>query len=154
MIKSNHIKVFAVGPSFAATPTVSTQLFRCLIVWDVQPNGATFALSDLFQDATAGTATLSPLSMANSSRFKVLYDQRVIIHSQPVVTELTIPPNFAHWIEKYQKMNLEAHYSDSNNGDIQDIRTGALFLVMVSDSAAAANRIAATIYNRIRYTDC
>jgi len=50
-------------------------------------------------------------------------------------------------------MNHYVQYADSNNGDITDIKTGALLLVFMSETAIVGSQPAITHYTRVRYTD-
>jgi len=153
MMKSVQIRFQITGPDAGNTPTLNSVWLRCMIVYDAQPNGQTFTFGDLLEDASTSNVAISPLSMANSSRFKILYNKVHTIQSQ-LATSVEVPTFSDMWDETYQKLNLETHYSNSNNGDIQDIRTGALFLAMICfTNGAAANQPGVTYYSRIRYYD-
>lgn len=153
MIKSMQIKFQITGPDAGNTPTLNSIWLRLMVVYDDQTNGATPALSDIIEDASSSTVVLSPISMANSQRFRILYNKVCVVQSQ-LATSVEVPTFSDLWDETYQKLNLETHYSNSNAGDVTDIRKGGLFLVMVAfTNATSANQPGVTYYSRIRYTD-
>jgi len=150
MIKNWQLRLNAVGPQGAASPTVTSTFLRCMVIWDVQPNGVLLGVNDVLQDPV--DTVRSPIYMGNSLRFKILYDEVLPMGVQFSVGQ-TLPPNFQQWIKKYQKVNLETRYADSNNGDITDITTGALVLLLLSDNADAANNVTVNAWTRIRFYD-
>lgn len=154
-MKSVYLKMLAYGPTAVATPTIPGVFIRTMIVWDAQPNGATFTLADLLENDAVAVVAVSPLNMANTARFKVLYDQTKFLQTQQAGTaEVAGSPLVAFYDQTFQKMDLEVSYANTNNGNIQDIRTGALFLVFIGFTGNNANNnIDVTYYNRIRYYD-
>jgi len=165
-MRSLHLKYTITGPvysSFNAANAYSHHV-RVMLVLDLQPNGQTMALSDLLEDTTTGIGIVSSLYMANSARFKVLYDKRIFVQPNVVIPgSTTVDQSYSAIVwtstsksvydEIYLKLSHEVQYTDSNNGDITDIKTGALFLVAVSDNATAAQQPGITYYVRMRYHD-
>ena len=88
-------------------------------------------------------------------RFKVLFDRRYEIQNilVPGGTSEFFTSKALVFDEVFQKMNHYVQYADSNNGDIQDIKTGALFLMFMSETVTATSQPAITHYTRVRYTD-
>jgi len=149
-IKSWELRLTAIGPQGAATPTVTSVYLRCMVLWDNQPNSVLAGASDILQDPTE--TVRSPINMGNSHRFRILYDEVMPMGVQ-FTTGQVLPPNFQQWIKKYQKVNLEPRYTDTNNGDVTDIITGALILFLITDNAAAANNVTVNAWTRIRFYD-
>lgn len=165
-MRSLHLKYIVTGPvySVANGANAYNQHVRIMLVLDLQPNGGTLTLGDLIEDATTGIGIVSSLYMANAARFKVLYDKRMMVTPNVVVPgSTTVQQSYAAVInntpskslydEIYLKLSHEVQYSDSNNGDITDIKTGALFLIAISDNATAAQQPLITSYVRVRYHD-
>lgn len=165
-MRSLHLKYIVTGPvySVANGANAYNQHVRIMLVLDLQPNGATLTLGDLIEDATTGIGIVSSLYMANAARFKVLYDKRMMVTPNVVVPGSTTvqqsysavinnTPSKSLYDEIYLKLSHEVQYADSNNGDITDIKTGALFLIAISDNATAAQQPLITSYVRVRYHD-
>lgn len=150
-IKSIHIKFEVEGAPFSGTPTTVTSVCRAMIVFDMQPNGATPLVGDLLENTTSGVQTTSSTAMRYGARFKILYDKRWVLNNQ--ITASTSTTWSQIFDEIYLKVNLKCTYSNTNNGDITDIDSGALYLFLTSDSAAVANNPGLLYYSRIRYTD-
>lgn len=156
-MRSVHLKYILTAPVYNSINTafLYRSQVRVMLVLDLQPNGATPALSDILEDTTAGIGIVSSLYMANAARFKILYDKRHTLQASTVVgtTIVYIPDDSQIYDETYMKLSHEVHYSDSNNGDITDIKTGALFLVTMCSTASAGQQPAITSYTRVRYHD-
>jgi len=81
-MKSVFLKMLAYGPTVVQTPTIPGVFLRTMIVWDAQPNGTTMTLAELLENTAVAVVPVSPLNMANTARFKVLYDQTKFLQSQ------------------------------------------------------------------------
>lgn len=150
VIKSIHFKIYIEAANFSQTPTVMPATIRCMLIWDNQPNTQTPALSDILEDATNTVAIVSSQFTGYLSRFRILWDKRYTLTN--AITNVQAP-KINDYDEVFLKTNLLVSYSDTNNGDIQDIITGAIFFVTVSDSSGAANDPTVYGYSRIRYVD-
>jgi len=150
VVKSIHFKIYMEAAQFTATPTVMPTALRCMLIWDNQPNTQTPALSDIIEDASNTVALVSSQFTGYLSRFRILWDKRYTLTN--AISNIQAPKN-NDYDEIFLKTNLLISYSDTNNGDIQDIITGAIFFVAVSDSAGAANDVSVYAYSRIRYVD-
>jgi len=89
--------------------------------------------------------------MANSQRFKFLFDRRYVLSNAD-------ENNRAGWKwecfdETFQKLNLKVGYSDTSTGTISDIETGALYWVQVTDIIDPDNLPEIALNSRIRYFD-
>lgn len=155
-MRSFHFKFTIRGSSYATAAGVNPSVMtRVMVFLDMQPNGVTPAGSDVLEDTTAGIGIVSPIYMSNAMRFKVLFDRRYEVQNRfnSGSTQDFYTTNTIHFDEVFQKMNHYVQYADSNNGDIQDIKTGALFLLLMSETATAGQQPAITYYFRLRYTD-
>lgn len=151
VVKSIQLRINFTGAPFSQTPTVAASKARCMIVWDNQPNTQLPVLSDILENTTAGTGIVSPQFTGYISRFRILYDK---VFNLTNLTAANAPTNIITDFEKwYLKTNLLVSYSDTNNGDINDIITGALLIVLVGPSATAANYPSAEYFVRLRYVD-
>lgn len=107
---------------------------RTMVVYDKQPNGATFVLGDLLSafsgldNTTARNIDVnSPNNLNNRDRFIVLSDKRYILSSASSTSRL---------IKKYKRLNTAVSYkSGATVGDITDITSGALFFLCWVDAS-------------------
>jgi len=151
VVKSIHVKIAVNGAPFSQTPTVSANRARVMLIWDNQPNTQTPTISDILEDATAGIGIVSSQFTGYISRFRILWDERIDLTNLTSANAPTV--NVTAYREKFLKTNLLVSYSDTNNGDIQDIITGAVFLLFVGASATAANYGSHQYFARLRYVD-
>jgi len=151
VLKSIHVKIALNGAPFSQTPTVAANRQRVMLIWDNQPNTQTPTISDILEDATAGIGIVSSQFTGYISRFRILWDERVDLTNLTAANAPTI--NITAYREKFLKTNLMVSYSDTNNGDIQDIITGALFLLVIGASGTAANYGSHQYFARLRYVD-
>lgn len=130
---------------------------RTMVVYDKQPNGATFVLGDLLSafsgldNTTARTIDVnSPNNLNNRDRFIVLSDKRYILSSASTTGRL---------IKKYKRLNTAVSYkSGATVGDITDITSGALFFLCWVDADMAGVTDPSWIVNmrgdiRLRFQD-
>jgi len=155
-MKSFHLKFTLRGPANTTTVgNVASVMTRVMVVLDLQPNGVLASGSDILEDTTPGIGIVSPIYMANAMRFKVLFDRRYEVQNNftPTAGSQFNTINSLRYDEIFEKMNHYVQYADSNNGDITDIKTGALLLVFMSETAIVGSQPAITHYTRVRYTD-
>lgn len=125
------------------------QQCRMIVFQDMQPNGATPAVTDLLVSATPA----SHLNLNGRDRFKIYCDKEFVF--DPMLTTATLS-NFNRtvgMVRKYKKINMDMVFTGSA-GTIADIASGALYMFWIGSQAAAANTdcnfIGAT---RVRYSD-
>lgn len=136
-------------------------IYRIMLIYDSQPNGAVPGTGDLLQSTSiAGafsTAATSPLNMTNKDRFLVLRDYAWT--NQPagpvgsaVNGQLTVArkPRRIHWYIKLRGM--EAVYK-ANGGNMGDITTGAIHLVTICSDAGADANWSLVVSSRLRFMD-
>lgn len=156
--KSFHLKFYLDGRSInSSTPNTYdwTSHVRIMVIWDVQPNGATPIASDVLDNAATSVALVSSLNKANGARFRILFDRRYHVqHTWYTTTPtLTLGQPGSIYDEVYLKMNQITHYANTSTGLVSDIKTGALWLMAISDTATADEQPYFTFYTRLRYTD-
>jgi len=117
---------------------------RAMLVYDKQPNGAFPAIADILLDQPAGTGmALSSINIANKSRFVFIRDQFFTI--DPGVGQEYI-------LKLYAKGRWETEYG-SNAGNIGDIKTGALYMLLFYTRYGTAVPALSLFHSRIRYFD-
>lgn len=126
--------------TLASTTTNSTPL-RIVIVYDKQANTTAPSATDVFQT----TAFSSPMNLANSRRFRVLYDK---MHS--CIGDQG-PESVAG--EKYIKLNLPVEFNTGSAGTIGDITSGSVYCFSASDGTLGVASPSTQGYCRIRFTD-
>ena len=138
--------------------------YRVMIVLDKQPNGqecvipynngagvtpaiasAAGLYSLIVQQEQRGN---TPRNLGNVKRFKMLYDERFSIGAQPAGLTSSVPG--CTCLNIYKKFNIPIQYDTStNNGDVGDIKTNALWLIVHSEVPG----IVFSAYARVRFTD-
>lgn len=131
-----------------------TQLARLIIFADMQPNGASPALTDLLVEATS----CSQLNLNNRDRFKIYCDKQFVLDPYLVTTtvqqSLGCASNQGRPVKKYKKLNLEMIFNATNGGTIADINSGALYMCWVGNRAAGVGTdCQARVSTRVRYAD-
>jgi len=144
-----RVRVSAAPPS--ASPSLYPNMVRVLLVWDNQPNGSLANASDIIEDLTAGTGVISPQQKIYITRFRILWDKKFMLANMPTADAVTAKLN--DYDQYYKKTRLQVGYADSNNGDITDIITGALYLLAVGQHSATANQGILEYFCRIRFYD-
>jgi len=118
--------------------------FRVVCVYDKQANGAAPVWSTLYTNTGAG-APFSDRVLSTRDRFTVLWDSGV----QSICSS---GPN--GWsFQKYGKMKLDTNYTTTNNGDITDIISGSLYLIVIDNNTTANLPTEAYFTVRVNYTD-
>ncbi len=102
--------------------TAVTTFSRILIVRDIQPNAAIFAIGDLL----TATTVVAPYNTNNQYRFVVLYDEVICLSTAG-------PANVSMVVRRPLQFHTE--YNSTNGGSIADITTNSLYLVCFSDQA-------------------
>jgi len=151
VIRSIDLRVRVSGAPNSATPTVYANMIRVLLVWDNQPNGTLATPSDIIEDLTAGTGVIAPQQKIYITRFRILWDKKFMLTNLVGANSPTEKVNDMD--QYYKKTRLQVGYADSNNGDITDIITGAIYLLAVGQHTAAANQGILEYFSRIRFYD-
>jgi len=122
-------------------------VYRYMLVYDSQPNGAFPALSDLLSVNISTAPTFySSVNMANRSRFIVLRDR---------IGNLDVDGGNGAMVnvKEFVKTKLETQFK-TNTGAIGDITTGAIYFVAMATLSSAVTYITMSQpTTRIRFYD-
>jgi len=121
--------------------------FRIMIVYDKQTNGAIPAYSDIVSSVnpsgTASNSIVSHRNPYNRDRFLILYDSTRYVAFQNLQDATKIGNNIVT-ASSYLNLDifvplkgLETMYG-ANNGNIGDVKTGGLFLVLCTDDGTTS----------------
>lgn len=136
---------------------VAGEIYRIMLVYDSQPNGALPSTADLLKSTGGGTTAGSPVNLDNRDRFLILrehYMQAPTPSASGTASTVGAQANgrlqeqCIHWYVKLR--NLETIYK-ATAGAITDIASGALLLVLVCESTTAC--FALSISSRLRFYD-
>ncbi len=111
---------------------------RAIIVLDKQPNGILMVLTDLL--TAVGITQFRNLD--NRKRFVILWNR--VVNLSDNGSQITT-------IQYYKKLNMHTTYDDSNNGNITDIETNAMYLVLISTEATNTPSVFTSV--RMRFID-
>nr|QXP07689.1 MAG: putative capsid protein [Arizlama virus] len=158
-LKSVYIRGFG-GTEWALTSgapgltlSAPSQLHRMMIVFDLQPNGAAPAVTDILVTSSPS----SQLNLNNRDRFKIICDKTWTVG--PVTQSAALPAVHSgdpqqYVIKKYKKLNLEMIFNAGGAGTIADVNSGALYMVWVGSATSGTNTDGvATLSTRVRYSD-
>lgn len=116
---------------------------RVLVIADRDPNGAAFAVGDFYAAAATGTDyTSAHRNVGNLKRFSVMHDQAIGLASSTLQVkrlDLEIPLDF-HTL-----------YNTGNVGNVTDIQSGGLFLIVQSNQTVNYPTLTATL--RMSFVD-
>lgn len=137
-----------------ANAAVAGQLARFVVFVDMQPNGATPAVTDLLVEALPS----SQLNLNNRDRFRVLSDKTYVfdpyLGSDTATQARASASNQVKMVKKFKNINVETIFNATNGGTIADINSGALFMLWVGSGAAGSNTdVNAIVSTRVRYAD-
>lgn len=165
-MKSLRLRIKAICRYTATSASLARQL-RILVLYDRQPNGNLPIKSEVVQYKTqAGTETGTWngfLSYDNMQRFRILRDETISFDypASRLFNDTGVPSAPQVTIEKVADMyiklpNLVTNYkSETSPATISDISTGALYLIMLTDSNIddAPSILVEESYARLRYID-
>lgn len=131
-------------PAGTPVPTI----IRVLLVYDRQTNGAALTPAMVLEYVGSVAATHSPRNLAYRERFTTLNDIKIPLSASTVADYRDGPTPF----KIYRRFTLPETFNAGNAGTVADIATGSMYLVVISDQAAAP---LPTCYfvSRIRYED-
>lgn len=139
----------------AGTPPANqfspSQLARCIIVYDCQPNGVALTLAELLVTADS----TAQLNLDNRDRFKILWDK--VWTLGPLQTDassfIQAVDRANYPIKKYKKLNLDMIFNGGSTGTVADITTGALYMVWIGDLGVGTTDCVFRGTTRVRYSD-
>lgn len=126
---------------------------RIIVYLDKQANGATAAVSDILEDVTALNGYNSFRNLANSGRFRVLFDRRkqLIIPAVAQTAAGTFSSYVNEWSWAFNKSIVFPVEFSGANGTIDEIRSnniGVLAICSDSDNPPQVNYTC-----RLRFSD-
>lgn len=101
---------------------------RAVVVYDKQPNGSAASWASLMNTSGVFNSPLANRNVSTLDRYIVLADKTVEVCSAG--------PN-AGVMKFVLPMNMETRFTSTNNGDITDIITGSLYLIVVDGNNTA-----------------
>ncbi len=144
-IRSLHMRGSIVKP-VSADITVGADRVRIIVYLDKQANGATAAITDIVESASTG----SFLNLANSGRFRMIYDKIMTFNTLAAAGDGTandLVERGMHWAFNWKCM-LPIEFS-STTGAIGEIKSNNIGVLCFSDNNAST-----FAYNwRIRFSD-
>lgn len=118
------------------------QVHRHMIVWDRFPNGATPAITDIL---LANNVYSFP-DPINSPRFQILSDRIVSLNATAEAGSIRV-------LRASIPLRGTVFYNENSLGDIRDILTGALFLIVIGTSAAGVTAGTTNWNAKFSFTD-
>lgn len=168
----NQAKVLSLLVKFSVTPAIAHNVavgsaappfplvYRVMLIhYPMSSCEAAPTLADLLADPTTDP-TASPLNLDNTRNFRVLRDKTYVINpnfSNLATTDTAtyyFPPKTRHH-EFYIKFNKgkKVRY-DGTGGGAADVKSGAIFLVVLTESGAATSKgLTMDGWSRVRYVD-
>lgn len=118
--------------------TAQNYVYRLLILWDKQPNGALPVINDLLLNSgAAGNNYYSPVNFNFKARYKVFYDKTWSIaphaSSRQAIGTTTYDSYDKHVIVR-KKLNRTTVYNNGTAGDVTDIISNALIMIEFTNS--------------------
>lgn len=122
---------------------------RLMIIEDVQCNGVIATIADIFTNATS----TSFMNMNNRERFKVHWDRRVTLGpiDRTATTSYAGSPQTSNF-NVYKRCNIPVVFEGTSAG-IGSISSGALYFVVLGNTAAGQSDAFVTAAFRCRFID-
>jgi len=117
---------------------------RAVVVYDKQSNGAAASWSSLMNASGVLNAPLAMRNISTLDRYEVLADYTAQVCNGG-------PNSFFHEFDF--PCNLETRYTSTNNGDITDIITGALYFIIVDTNNTANLPGVFNVVTRVEFLD-
>lgn len=133
------------------------QLFRCILLWDKQPNGAFPFLynngvgsdpQSILDSRSIQRITYAPMNHGSRKRFKVLWEKKFLVF--PYSTQANLS-GARHFSKSFDLKNRIVEYQDSSSGTITDLTSNSLIFVITNDSGA--DNATYELCTRFWYTD-
>lgn len=125
----------------AVTTLQNTYTFRVLIVKEYTALGSAIGMSQLFNSATPSPRDTYNITTRNQKRFKIYFDKTYIMGPHVSSVATTALNNQANTdlrvININKKFRFVTDYSRNNNGNVSDIDTNSLYLIIITDSSVA-----------------
>lgn len=132
---------YTVNPTTAAS--TSDQIVRVLLVYDRQTNAAAATAGQVLEAANV----YSPRNLENRKRFSILFDRNHYLNAYGE------PGTGTKVFQFYRRLRHPITFNAGTAGNVADIATGSLFVVLIGNLTAGASAATVSFYSRIRYTD-
>lgn len=160
----SEIKIFSVSikeilsTSYVGTSAgipANTWVYRIMLFIDknTQPTATVPIASEVLELSTITDPTVAYMNWDNRHRFRMLYDKRVVVPSvQQTAALSTSDARLQRIVSKHCKLNHRPHF---NTNDGANLGKGMIYLLIITNQAAAANTNQPAIQSNIRllYTD-
>ncbi len=127
---------------------------RIIVYLDKQANGATVAVSDILEDITATNGYNSFRNLANSGRFRILFDKRFPIHypavAQTAAGTFSTYLSMRNWSFHKTGLSIPLEFNGAT-GAIGEIRSNNIGIVGISVDSDGLPLVNYTC--RLRYSD-
>ncbi len=151
-IRAVHFRGVITNPTWTALGD-GKQAVRIIVYHDKQANGATAAIGDILEQTAENTSYNSFRNLANSGRFKILYDVRKDMRI-PAVAQ-TAAGTFSSYINVWswhfsRKVNIPIEFSGIT-GAIDEIRSNNIGVLAMGFDNSSPPSVQYTC--RLRYSD-
>ncbi len=133
-----RMKSAQIAITYKMSQSATFSQIRCMVVIDKQPNEILLVITDLLDSQAMQTFR----NLDQRKRFVILKDE---------VVSMSIDGEQGGIIKWYKRMDMKSIYDDSDAGDITDISTNALYLILFSTEAT--NTVTISRSTRVRYID-
>ncbi len=123
---------------FAMAASATNTFIRLMLIIDKQPNATTILPADILVAQTVE----SQKQLASRKRLVILVDRVIVLQAANRTSQ---------FVNIYKQIDMKTIYDASSNGDIEDITTNALYLILISNEAV--NQPTAGRYIRTRFVD-
>jgi len=137
-------------------PSLDGISWRMVLAWDTQPNATPITVNTILVSDSIQSLT----NLNNRERFKILMDKvgtfsfTGAVPSTSGDTDGNAISVAQHTFKKYIKLNHVTTFNAGTTGDVTDIVTGALWLLMMTTASSVAGETSNYILStRVRYTD-
>lgn len=140
------------GADLAVSQLAPVQSVRFMVLIDKQPNGATFATTDLLQT----NSVFAPINMAYRDRFIVLKDKLLnlgFVASTATAGQVSGAGNPQVIVNGYKKCSFPVVYGADAGATVADISSNALYFFVLGSVVAGETDSTCNIYFRVRYVD-
>ena len=151
-IRSVHFRGTINNNLATATNTIKNSV-RIIVYWDKQANGASAAVADILEDVTALNGYNSFRNLANSGRFRILYDVRKAL-IMPAVAQTaagTFSTYISQWTWAFNKEVMIPVEFSGTTGAIGEIRSSNIGVLAISADSDSVPQVNYTC--RIRFSD-
>lgn len=142
-----RIQSFLINITLVATAASGNTNTRMMVIIDHQANGNAPALANDVLEGAVQPMVVQPRGLNQRKRYTILLDR--VYRSGAIMVGADPATRYIRLFKRFRP-SLETNYNGGITGQIADIVTNSLYLVMVSDNTTGP---AANIYTRIRFTD-